>query len=90
MKPPKTPAAVQNNPNLELLTCVSPNFIIHTPVLKIVADGESGVVNGTIKSRFSIYNEQLQREGITPRAQRVENKLEESMGARGPSPKQLL
>ena len=81
---------MKNNANFVYTDCVSSIFIIHTPVLKIVADGESGVVNGTIKSPFSICNEQLQREGITPRAQRVENKLEESMGARGPSPKQLL
>ena len=50
---------MQNNPNLGYVVCVNPNFIIHTPALKIVADGESGVVSGIIKIPFSIYNEKL-------------------------------
>ena len=69
---------MQNNPNLGYVACVNPNFIIHTPALKIVADGGSGVVSGIIKFPFSIYNEKLQKGAIIPRAQRVENKLEET------------
>ena len=73
---------MKHNPNLGYAACVSRVFIIHTPVLKIVADGEGGVVSGMIRFPFAMYNEKLQKRANIPRAHRVENELEEFTGGK--------